>query len=81
MVFTTLTLTDLIDTVYRMYNTTTWKERTLAGRLSQWFDMYLHQEGMHHYAINSVLYLTSAREKYMKMYKRFIEELRILSKG
>ena len=43
---------------------------------------------MHSYAINSVLFLTIVREKYVKMYKRFIEELklysraiRILSKG
>ena len=43
--------------------------------------MYLHQEGMHHYAINSVLYLTSVREKYVKMYERFIEKLRIYSKA
>ena len=43
---------------------------------------------MHHYAINSVLYLTLVREKYVKMYEGFMEELktysaviRILSKG
>ena len=72
------TLTDLIDTVHRMHNTSTWKERTFVGRLNQWFYMYLHQEGMHHYAINSVLYLTSVREKYVKMYSNAI---RILSKG
>ena len=35
---------------------------------------------MHHYAINSVLYLTSIREKYVKMYERFIEELKMYSK-
>ena len=75
------TLTDLIDTVHRMHNTPAWKERTYAGRLNQWFDMYLHQEGVHHYAINSVHYLTSVKEKYMKMYKGFIEELRTYSKA
>ena len=64
-----------------MHNTSTWKERTFAGRLNQWFDMYLQQEGIHHYAINSVLYLTSVREKYVKMCKRFIEELKIYSKA
>ena len=80
-VYNSDTLTDLIDTVHRMQNTSTGKERTFAGRLNQWFDMYLHQEGLHHYAINSVLYLTSVREKYMKMYERFIEELRINSKA
>ena len=80
-VYNSDTLTDLIDTVHRMHNTSTWKERTFAGRLNQWFDMYLHQEARHHYAINSVLYLTSVREKYVKMYERFIEELRIYSKA
>ena len=43
--------------------------------------MYLHQEGIHHYAINSVLYLTSVRGKYVKMYDRFIEELKVYSKA
>ena len=79
-VYNSDTLTELIDTVHRMQTTTTWKERTFAGRLNQWFEMYLHQEDMHHYAINSVLYLTSVRQKYVKMYKRFIEELRIYSR-
>ena len=35
---------------------------------------------MQHYAINSVLYLTMIREKYMKMYEGFIEELKMYSK-
>ena len=61
-VYNSDTLADLIDTVHRIHNTSTWKERTFAGRLNQWFDMCLHQEGIHHYAINSVLYLTSERE-------------------
>ena len=44
--------------------------------------------GVHHYAKNSVLFLMMVREKYVKMYERFIEELkmylkaiRVLSKG
>ena len=78
-VYNSDTLTNLVNTVHRMHNTTTWKERTFAGRLNQWFELYLHQEGAHHYAINSVLYLTSVREKYVKMYERFIEELKIYS--
>ena len=80
-VYNSDTLTELIDTVHRMQNATTWKERTFAERLYQWFEMYLYQEGMHHYAINSVLYLTSVRQKYVKMYERFIEELRLYSKA
>ena len=68
-VYNSDTLTELIYPVHRMHNTTTWRERTFAGRLSQWLELYLHQEGIHHYAINSILFLTMIREKYMKMYE------------
>ena len=50
-VYNSDTLTELINTVHRMHNITRWKERTFAGRLNQWFEPYLHQEGVHHYAI------------------------------
>ena len=50
--------------------------------------LYLNEEGVHNFAISSVLFLTTVREKYIKMYERFIEELKIylqaiwiLSKG
>ena len=36
---------------------------------------------MHNYAINSVLFLTTVQEKYVKMYKRFIEELKLYSRA
>ena len=80
-VYNSDTLTELIDTVHRMHNITMWKEKTFAGRLNQSFELYLHQEGVHHYALNSVFYLTTIREKYMKMYERFIEELKMYSKA
>ena len=60
-VYNSDTVTELIDTVHRIHNTTTRKVRTFAGRLIQLFELYLHQEGMHHYAINSVIYLTTGR--------------------
>ena len=71
------TLTELIDTVHRMHNTSTWRERTFAGKLNQWLELYLHQEGIGHYAINSILFLTLIREKYVKMYERFLEQLKM----
>ena len=81
-------LTALIDTFHKMQYTTTWKERTFAGKLNKMYQLYLNEEGMHNFAINSVLFLTTIREKYIKMYKRFIEELntysnaiQVLSKG
>ena len=80
-VYNSDTLTELIDTLHRMHNTTTWKERTFAGRLNQWLELYLHQEGMHHYVLNSILFLSTIREKYMKMYERFLEELKMYSKA
>ena len=43
---------------------------------------------MNHYAINSILFFTTVREKYVKMYERFLNQLkqyaqaiRVLSKG
>ena len=82
------TLTEFIETVHRMHNTTSWRERTFVGKLNQWLELYLHQDGVHHYAINSILFLISIRAKYVKIYERFLEQLkmyakaiRILSKG
>ena len=37
--------------------------------------IYSQDKGVCYYAINSVLFLTTVQEKYMKMYERFIEEL------
>ena len=80
-VYNPYTLTDLIDTVHRMQNFTTWNERTFAGKLHD-LDGIVHSrhEGVYNYAINSILYLTTIREKYVKMYERFIEELKLYSK-
>ena len=80
-VYSSDTLTELIDTVHKMQNTTTWKERTFAGKFKQMCQLYMNEEGMHHFAINSVLFLTTVREKYVKMYTRFIEELKTYSKA
>ena len=76
------TLTELIDTVHKMQNTTMHgKKRPLPGKLNQMYQIYLNEEGMQHFAINSVLFLTTVREIYVKMYKRFIEELKTYSKA
>ena len=87
-VYNSDTLKDLIDTVHRMQNFTTWNERTFAGRLHDWMEIYSRDKGVRKYAINSILFLTTVREKYVRMYERFLEELklysraiRILSKG
>ena len=80
-VYNSDTLTDLIDTVHRMQNFTTWNERPFAGKLHDWMEIYSQDKGVHNYAINSVLFLTTVREKYVKMYERFIKELKLYSKA
>ena len=73
--------TYLIDTVHRMQYFTTWNKKTFTGKLHDWMEIYSQDEGMLNYAINSVLFLTTVREKYVKMYERFIEELKLYSKA
>ena len=82
------TLEDLIDTVQKLHNKSTWHERLYAGQIKVWYHWYLSAKGVNHYAINSLLFLTTAREKYVEMYDRFINQLkeylqviRILCKG
>ena len=75
------TLTDLIDTVHRMQNFTNWNEKISVGKLHDWMELYSQDEGVHNYAIKSLLFLTMVREKYVKMYERFIEELKLYFKA
>ena len=55
-VYNSDTLTDLIDTVHRMQNFTTWNEKTFAGKLHDWMELYTQDKGVCIYAINSVLF-------------------------
>ena len=73
-------LTDLIDTVHRMQNFTTWNEKIFAGKLHDWIEIHSQDEGVCKYAINSILFLTTVQEKYVKMFERFIEEIKLYSK-
>ena len=67
--------------VQNMQNRTTWNEKTFAGKLTEMNQYYLKEEGTHIFAINSMLFLTTVREKYVKIYEIFIEELKIYSKA
>ena len=57
------TLEQLIETEYRMHNTTSWHKKIFARKIYHWFEWYLHKDGVCHYAINSILLLTTIREK------------------
>ena len=81
-------LETLTDTVHSLHNQTTWNEQLFPGKIDDWYHWYLSEKGVGQYAINSMLFLTTAREKYVKMYERFFSQIkmyakviRILSKG
>ena len=83
------TLIELVNTVHQMQNVTTWKEKVFVSKMNEWLKCKL--EGIRNkfdYSIDAVLFLTMVKEKYVRMYKKFIDELksyskaiRILSKG
>ena len=60
-----------------MHNITTWNEKLFVGKLSNWYQWYLSKDGVSHYAINSLLYITTMREKYVRMYEKFISQLQM----
>ena len=83
------TLMDLIETIHKMHNITTWKEKIFVGTMHIWFKDQLNNSNNEvSYATDSVLFLTTIKEEYVRMYERFTVELksyskviRILSKG
>ena len=54
------TLENLIDTVHRLHNQSTWNEKLFVGEIVRWYRWYLSAKGVNHYAINSLLFLTTA---------------------
>ena len=82
------TLEKLIQMVHKMNTRSVWVERLYAGHVNKWFEMYSSSQGANYYAIHSLLYLRTIQEEYIKMYERFVNQLkeysqaiRILSKG
>ena len=56
-------LEDLIDTVHKLHNRTTWNEKLFSEQIDNWYNYYSSSSGMQHYAINSLLFLTTVKEK------------------
>ena len=83
------TLMDLINTVHQMHNVTTWKEKIFVSEMNKWLKNELaHIHNEFDYSTDAFLFLTTIKEKYVRMYEKFIAELRsylkairILSKG
>ena len=75
------TLEDLIDMVHKLHIRTTWNVKLFSGQITNWYNYYSSSSGVQHYVINSLLFLTTVREKYVKMYERFLNQLRQYSKA
>ena len=89
-VYNAETLEKLINTVHNILNTTTSHERLFTGqhRPSVFRTLYVQSLGLHHYSINSLLYLRTIEDKYIALYRQLIAQLyiyasaiRILAKG
>ena len=80
----------MITTVHNIHNTTSSHERLFAGQLdpSIFRTFYADSLGLHHYSINSLLYLRTIQEKYITLYRELRTQLciyasasRVLVKG
>ena len=73
--------------MYKMHNKTTWNEKLFVSNPNDWYQWYLIKEGVQHYAINSLLYITKMRENMLECIKcicklkMYANPIRILSKG
>ena len=81
VIYNSETLEKLINTVHKKHNITTWNEKLFASKLTEWYNWYLSKDGINNYAINSLLYLRTIREKYIHMYEVFINQLHMYKKA
>ena len=80
--YNSVTLMKLVNTVYQMQNVTIWKEKIFVSEMNKWLKHKL--ENIHNqfdYLMDAVLFLTTIKEKYIRMYEKFINELRSYSKA
>ena len=73
---------ELVNTGHQMPNVTTWKEKVFVSEMNEWLKHRL--EDIHNesdYSIDAVLFLTTVKEKYVRMYEKFINELKSYSKA
>ena len=82
-VYNVETLEKLITTVHNIHNTTSSHKRLFAGQHSPsiFRTLYAHTLGLHHYSINSLLYLRTIQDKYITLYRELITQLHIHVSG
>ena len=71
------TLIEFVKTVHQMQNVTTWKEKIFVSEMNEWLKNKLaHIHNEFDFLIDTMLILTTIKEKYVRMYEKFIAELR-----
>ena len=76
------TLMELVKTVHQKQNVTTWKEKIFVSEMNEWLKNKLaHIHNQFDYSTDAILFLTTIKEKYVRMYEKFIAELRSYSKA
>ena len=76
------TLMELVNTVHQMQNITTWKEQMFVSEMNTWLKHKLENIcSEFDYSMDAVLFLTTIKKKYVRMYEKFINELRSYSKA
>ena len=85
------TLEKLVKTIHALHSRQSLYESLFAGQTLAAYETYSQMHGacgMQHYMVNSMLYLHTIKDKYIKIYNEFILQLciyakadRILAKG
>ena len=75
-VYNVHTLEKLIQMVHKMNKRSSWYKKLYAGYVNKWFEMYSASQGVNYYAIHLLLYLRTIQKKYIKMYERFVNQLK-----
>ena len=85
------TLEKLTKTVHTLHSRQSMYQELFIGQITKAYEYYsqMHGDhGIHHYAINSMLYLRTIKDKYIELYNEFTSQLhnyakviRILAKG
>ena len=78
-VYNVETIEKLINTVHNIHSTTSSHERLFVGHHSSntFRLLYAQSLGLHHYSINSLLYLRTIQDKYIILYRELISQLHI----
>ena len=66
-------LMDLTETVHKMHNVTTLREKIFVGTMPRWLkEQLMNSNNEYNYATDSMLFLTTIKEKYVRVYEKFI---------